>query len=366
MTQKVHPTQGEASSQLTSGAIKWAAQGDWVVPSGEDYLGAFAGLSGTPLHGFQESHGADSLDVTVDTGEAFVGGRWCAKDMPTTVTLTKSTTTQTVYLGWEASTANSVVIGLDTAFSSSDDGRRMAIWEFDTDGSGVTNATNVHNTEPIHPHAKNADELAGTGASEFAKLDESETITGSWTFDSDMDVNGNIDASNIQLSNDINDFIKVSDGSGGTNSSPHVLRFDDRDFRMYSGTGAGTLLNLGQDGNMHLEQGNIGIHNPNSHLSLFESDNNNKEWRIEAQSGDFRIVEPGVEEWLRIDAAQGNRVEAPGGIASQSLRLSPQSSEPNNPQHGILAVQDGNNWDPAGTGNLDLVVYLGGSWEQAT
>lgn len=193
MAQKVHPTQGEASSQLTSGAIAWAGHSDWVVPGGSDYLATFAGLSGTPLNGFSESHSASSFDVTIDTGEAFVGGRWIAKDQTTTVTLASGTSNQTVYAGWESSTANSVVIGLDSAFSSTDDGRRTPIWEFDTDGSGVTNADPLHDTEPIHPHAAVADDataLSGVSPSNYARTDQSETFGSEVTFGGGVDLNG--------------------------------------------------------------------------------------------------------------------------------------------------------------------------------
>lgn len=189
MTQQVHPTQGEASSQLTSGAIKWATLTDWVVPSGNDYLASFAGLAGTPLNGFQESHTDDSLDVTIDTGEAFVGGRWCAKDIQTTVILDASTTNQTVYLGWASGAANTVVIGLDSAFSSSDAGRRIPLYECDTDGTGVTAVRSLHETEPIHPHAATADDLGGIGPEQFARLDQNETVGGSWAYAADILLN---------------------------------------------------------------------------------------------------------------------------------------------------------------------------------
>lgn len=200
MTQQVHPTQGEASSQLTSGAIKWATLSDWIVPSGTDYLASFAGLTGTPLNGFQESHTASSLDVTVDTGEAFVGGRWCAKDTQTTVTLAASTTNQTIYLGWASGSANTVVIGLDSAFSASDDGRRTQLYECDTDGSGVTAVRSVHETEPIHPHAATADDLGGVGPEQFARLDQNETVNGSWAYAADILLNNNslLDVHSVQ------------------------------------------------------------------------------------------------------------------------------------------------------------------------
>lgn len=354
MVDSVHPTQEDASSHITSGAIKWAASTDWVVPSGDDYLAAFDGLSGTPLNGFEESHAADSFDVTIDTGEAFVGGRWMARDVTTTVTLASGTNNQTVYAGWESSAANSVVIGLDSAFSSTDDGRRTPIWEFDADGSGTTSSTKLHDNEPIHPHAADADQLDNVDPSNYARKDLTETITPNWVFDSGLQTNGNVD---------IDGRIDVRDDS----SQLRVHETDtDAQWNVAISSGNLNLVESGGDGLLQVEQGGgIRIDSAASHIELDESDTGTT-WRVEAQADDFRIVEPGVEEWLRIDADQGNRVEHPGGIAAKTARLPPQSSEPASPQNGELAVQDGVNWDPVATGNQDLVVYLGGAWELAT
>lgn len=46
------------------------------------------------------------------------------------------------------------------------------------------------------------------------------------------------------------------------------------------------------------------------------------------------------------------------------LNLPPQSSAPiGTPTAGDIAVQDGVNWDPAATGQEELLVYLNGAWE---
>lgn len=138
MTDKVEPSQGAASSHQTSGAIKWAAHGDWIAPTDTDYLASVAGLTGTPLNAFGESHSSSSYDVTIDTGEAFIGGRWTARDTQTTVTLSSSTNGQVVYAGWAKASGDTAIVGKSGAFSSND--RKVAIWEFDSDGSGVTAA----------------------------------------------------------------------------------------------------------------------------------------------------------------------------------------------------------------------------------
>lgn len=250
MTDRVHPTQGDASSQLTSGAIAWAGHSDWIVPSGTDYLAAFAGLSGTPLNGFQESHSSSSFDVDIDTGEAFVGGRWMARDTTTTVTLASGTNNQTVYAGWESSAANSVVIGLDSAFSSSDDGRRTPIWEFDTDGSGVTTATQVHDTEPIHPHASDSDSLAGVDSSNYARTDVSEVFNAGISLSGNQvtDV-GAVDSSASSAQLNLNPGGRADISLHSTASDSYVQMWDDYNSQVIA------EFNVG--GNVVIPNGNL-------------------------------------------------------------------------------------------------------------
>lgn len=388
MTERVHPTQGEASSQLTSGAIKWAAATDWIVPNGTDYLAAFAGLSGTPLNGFDESHTSTSFDVTIDTGEAFVGGRWMAKDTTTTVTLASSTSNQTIYAGWESSTGDSVVIGLDSAFSSTDDGRRTELYEADTDGSGVTNVDVLHVHEQIHPHAENADALGGSPESAFGKLAQNEVVTGAWNFDDIVDfssggatasihVHGTnaVDSNEVIIDGDADagqddDLLKVrsiGDPSSGTFADSDTIFVTKGEgltgINTYSPTNPldvnGSAI---VRGDLEVRDNQLLVTRGGQQIAIRETDTNT-DWLVEAQAGQFRIVEQGVEEWLEIDTGQGGRIEAPGGFASQQMRLTPRSSPPDIVQNGQMAVQDGAGWNPAGTGELDLVCYLGGVWE---
>lgn len=224
MTDRVSPTQGEASANLTSGAIRWAALDNWVVPSGDDYLASLTALTGTPLNGFEDSHSSTSLDVTIDTGEAFVGGRWMGRDVTTTVTLAASTADQTVYAGWESSTADSIVIGLDSAFDSADDGRRMALYDYDTDSNGVTVFTDFVNNEPIVSKATSAtsadfasladdaDLFDGSDSTAFAKLAEDETISGSWDFDANVNVDATGHFDNVNIGSDT-DYLRFGESS---------------------------------------------------------------------------------------------------------------------------------------------------------
>lgn len=256
MTDRVHPTQGEASSQLTSGAIKWAAQTDWIVPSGEDYLAGFAGMSGTPLNGFTESHSSSSYDVTVDTGEAFVGGRWMARDTTTTVTVASSTNNQTIYAGWESSVGDSVVIGLDSAFSSTDDGRREPIYEVNSDGSGVTGVTTLYDNEPIHPHAANADALNGVDASAFAQVNQAETIEAVWTHNQNIDIASNgIDNVGSVNSPETNATLLL--GSGLADASLQTGGGGSGEVRIYDNANNNPIADFEEGGKLHLPNGDL-------------------------------------------------------------------------------------------------------------
>lgn len=145
MTQKVIPcTKGDSDGYIVAQLIAKGANTDgWIQESSSALLADNHGsISGAPLNAFAESHSSSSYDVTIDTGEGFVGGAWAAKDTTTTATLNSSTTGQTVYLGWDAEGTDTILIGLtdgstgDPGFTSEDP--RIPIWTFDTDGSGVT------------------------------------------------------------------------------------------------------------------------------------------------------------------------------------------------------------------------------------
>lgn len=97
------------------------------------------------LKAFSESHSSSSFDVTIEGGEAFVVGAYLAIDTQTTVTLSSSTNNQTVYLGWTKGKQDDVKIGKSGAFASDD--RKIPIWDFDTDGSGVTSSTDRRNLD---------------------------------------------------------------------------------------------------------------------------------------------------------------------------------------------------------------------------
>lgn len=266
MAEQVVPSQGEASSHLTSGVIKNAAQVDWIVPSGTDYLAAFAGLSGTPLNGYEETHAGNSLDLDIDTGESFVGGRWAAKDTTETVTLTANQDNQTVYLGWSATTADEVIIGLDSAFTSSDPGtdRRLAIYECDTDGDGITNVDTLYNNAPIIPQAADAQTLDGVSSEAFGQLSQNETVDGLWTFNNTvtlddpnpglaLDITGSneVDSNVVQIVGDADD--------GQDDDLLHILGVGDPSTD--TPTNSDSVFNVKGDGR-------VGINNYNATAAL--------------------------------------------------------------------------------------------------
>ena len=139
MTDRVRPSvnaPGKRHELATAIAVGAGSPG-WVVPSGEVELAdEDVDLDAGALNAFAATAGGASLDVTIDPGEAFVGGAWLARDTASTVTLAASTVGQTVYLGWDKGQRDTVLVGLDADFAADD--RRIPLWTFDTDGAGVT------------------------------------------------------------------------------------------------------------------------------------------------------------------------------------------------------------------------------------
>lgn len=148
MTDKVDPSAGsdgqaymvaQAIQQHGSVGAGWIAEGSVAYAAGHTN----SGVSGAPLNEFAKV--SDSgLDVTFDTGEAFVGGGWVARDSQTTVTLDDDTTGQQVVLGWDYNAADTVKIGVDggtpgDSFDSLDP--TIPLYTFDTSGGSVTSTT---------------------------------------------------------------------------------------------------------------------------------------------------------------------------------------------------------------------------------
>ena len=182
MTDKVFPSPDrDMTTKILGQIMEYAGGSDpgWVVPSGT------AKIAGSARNGFGQSSSGASLDVTIDTGEAFVKGCWIDRDTTTTVTLATATGSQIIYVGLDLSMKNKIIVGLSAAFAATDP--KMAIWTFDTDGSGVTNSTNERIYAPGRgldvPNADNADNLSETvviAGSVTGNTSESITIPNSY------------------------------------------------------------------------------------------------------------------------------------------------------------------------------------------
>lgn len=104
-------------------------------------------VSTSNLNAFQESSTSSSLDVTLDGGEAYIFGTWIVRDSDTTLTLDSSTAGQTIYAGWKYQNTDTIIIGKDELFQSTDP--KIPLWEFDTDSTGVTNVTDLRELDVI-------------------------------------------------------------------------------------------------------------------------------------------------------------------------------------------------------------------------
>lgn len=174
MTEKVNPSPFRPVEAFkTAGAIALAGgTGDgWISSSSDtsDISAQDSSITDADLNAFEATTSASSLDVTIDGGEAFVYGSWLAKDTDTTVTLDASTTDQTVYVGWDKGTDNGVIVGLDSAFAQAagDTDKKVPLYSFDTDGTGVTSVTD---RRAIGKH------ITASQLSTYTSVDSNETL----------------------------------------------------------------------------------------------------------------------------------------------------------------------------------------------
>lgn len=150
MTQKVNPSpQRPASSFKTAGAIAYGggSQDGYIVPNNETTEIAIQDqdISTTGINQFTETTSSNSFDVSIDGGEAFVFGAWVCTDTTTTITLAQNTSNQKVFLGWNKSAADNVIIGTESTFSITpgDTDQKIPLYSFDTNSTGVTNTTDL-------------------------------------------------------------------------------------------------------------------------------------------------------------------------------------------------------------------------------
>lgn len=139
MTDAVDPSINKTVDDRLQAVGQRYSADDWVVPSDRDVAASRIGFSGTPLNAFASTTSTSSFDVDIDTGEAFVEGKYIATDTTTTVTVASSTQGQTIYVGSNDADTNTVTIGLDGDFSSPYS--RIPLFDIATDTNGVTSTT---------------------------------------------------------------------------------------------------------------------------------------------------------------------------------------------------------------------------------
>lgn len=147
MTEKANPSINRpAEAFKTAGAIAYGGNSEgYVVPAGSptEISQQDSGITDGDLNAFAETSSGSSLSVDIDGGEAFVFGSWLAIDTVTSVGLSSDVADQTVYVGWNKGGSDDVIVGLDSAFAnaSGDTDQKIPLWDFTTDGSGVTAVT---------------------------------------------------------------------------------------------------------------------------------------------------------------------------------------------------------------------------------
>lgn len=152
MTDFVTPSPGAFRSYPTSGAVRYGSTDQRIVPDTEDHFASYItsiegnSLAAGPFNAFDATW--TGLDLTIKSGEAYVMGKYLARDTKTTFTIPDNTTT-TYYLGWPADTGHTVIIGESSAFPSNHE--KVPIWEFSADSGNVVAHTDhrVFNPEDI-------------------------------------------------------------------------------------------------------------------------------------------------------------------------------------------------------------------------
>lgn len=147
MTDLTMPGESKAEIANTPAGNSWekSSVGGWIV-DGFDLASIYSAVDETVLNGF--AHASTSgLDVTIDPGEAYVGG-WLCRDTSTTVTLPAGEPT-IIYVGYDSSAvlsdgqapadSENIIIGPGQDFANEDP--MVPLYEFMTDDTTVTSVT---------------------------------------------------------------------------------------------------------------------------------------------------------------------------------------------------------------------------------
>lgn len=152
MTDEVEPSiQGNSDAFILANVLYRGVLGDWIQETSTTLLANHASNidnAATPLDAFDITTSTTSFDVTIGTGEGFIGGAYVATDDTHTVTLDASTADQTIYVGWDALGTNTIIVGTNSAFNTNDP--KTPVWDVDTDSNGVTGTTDQRTIGETH------------------------------------------------------------------------------------------------------------------------------------------------------------------------------------------------------------------------
>jgi len=132
MTDVVIPSRDRIALANAEAATNLDGPFERIIPSDERALELpEAGLDSGPLGAFDlvSVDGGDPAEITVESGEAFIGGSHLARDTQTTAT-SSSGVPETFAVGWEHDSPDGVVIQPVSEFGGRD--RYLEIWEIDS------------------------------------------------------------------------------------------------------------------------------------------------------------------------------------------------------------------------------------------
>jgi len=188
MTDRAAPgAQGSTVRNLEHGEAMMSTMGGFIVPADEPTYSAqrWDGLNEGNFAAFDASYSSGSLTVTIQPGEAFIKG-WLARDTSTDVELDSFEDGQTVILAWDADAvysdeihdsreeADSVIITLEDDLTVNIP--YIPLWEFGTDGDGVTSSIDRRVTKPSASFSSLSAESVHSDKGEIETLKSGKTI----------------------------------------------------------------------------------------------------------------------------------------------------------------------------------------------
>lgn len=336
MTDNVSPSRNETIySYLLARTIH--EHGDvgngWIVPEDETVLADHANTSVVDApYGAFRLYAINGLDITINHGEAFIGGAWVARDDRTSLTLAENTDNQTIYVGWRNDDGNRVIVGRETAFQDADvklplytlhtNATEVYDWEDQRqigrpeDASGEVSISDDGNqviatAEAIDFQSDLDVSTSGSTAevsiaSKLARLTQDEEITGQWVFSDDVDY----DSNNLLNVEEIHTV-------GGSNVTSYIYTPDSPDgrFVIRDPDGEQAILIAHNGGHVTIPNGALGVGNLYNDGSIsidIDTDNSStaQAFSITHDQGDetlFTVAEDGT-----ADLPQGGPFTADG------------------------------------------------------